>query len=61
MKKEKISNRPSARIVGSKDDWTIIRYTDANTDSKIRTDELKRDYENGIIEILNPQQLKETK
>jgi len=41
--------------------WTNIKYTMSNAKSRIRSEQLKEDYENGKIEIVNPEALEEEK
>jgi len=46
--------KPEIRIINTAGKWTNIKYTMSNAKSRIKSDQLKLDYENGVIAIVNP-------
>ncbi len=49
---------PRIKILNTDKKWTSIRYVNSNAKSRIRTDQLKSDFDKGILDVINPQSLK---
>lgn len=49
---------PRIKILHVDSKWTSIRYVNSNAKSRIKTEQLKSDFENGILDVVNPQSLK---
>jgi len=45
---------PKIRIMSTSGKWANIKYTMSNAKSRMRSDQLKEDYEKGIISVVNP-------
>lgn len=45
---------PKVKIVHQDSKWTKVKYTSSNAITRIKTEQLKEDYANGIIDLTNP-------